>query len=105
MHSDVPDPQSRGDYLDINQPSDYRTYHDPDGSSTLSVAVVHALADVMGTDVSDVEFSLYEHIDPRALDRLFAGDRDGAPGHVAFGVEGYRVTVYSDGAIVVTPPG
>jgi len=85
-------------------PDTYRVHHDPDGSAKLSTTVIHALADAMGIDVTDTGFSLYDTIDPDALDRLFSGDDFAAPGHVAFTVEGYRVTVYSDGHIVVTPP-
>lgn len=86
---------------------DYYSYHDPDGDARLTTTLVHALADVMGVDVTDTGFVLADHIDPDALDTLFADpvDERGNPlGHVAFAVDSYRVTIYSDGTIVITPP-
>jgi hypothetical protein len=86
---------------------DYHAYHDPDSAAKLSTTVIHALADVMGTDVTDTGFALDDSVDVDALDRIFAPAEDGtprSPGHVAFAVEGYRVTVYDSGQIVITPP-
>jgi hypothetical protein len=90
------------------EPRDYVVHHDHGSAADLSTTVVHALAEAMGVDVTATEFRLYDVVDPDALDRL-VGRRErrgsGPGGHVAFQVEGYRVTVYSDGRIVVTPPG
>ena len=89
------------------QPNTYHAHHDPDGPAKLSTTVVHALADVMGVDTTDTGFSLYDSLDPDALDRLFSSTDDEPsrpPAHLAFSVEGYRVTVYSDGHLVITPP-
>lgn len=83
------------------------TSYDPDGAAKLSTVVVHALADVMDADVTQVEAALYERIDPASLDRLFARTADGTPrrdGEVTFTVQGYRVTVDSDGQIEITSP-
>ncbi|QLG64342.1 hypothetical protein HUG12_20765 (plasmid) [Halorarum salinum] len=88
-------------------PNTYHVRHDPAGAADVTTTVVHALADAMGTDVTGIEFSLHDSVDPEALDRLFAPRDDGTPrppGHVAFSVEGYRVTVYSGGDIAITPP-
>ncbi|QLG29671.1 hypothetical protein HUG10_18865 (plasmid) [Halorarum halophilum] len=89
------------------QPNTYYVHHDPTGSADLTTTIVHALADVMGEDVTGTEFPLYDSVDPDALDRLFAPKTDGTPrppGHVAFSVQDYRVTVYSSGEIAITPP-
>jgi len=85
----------------------YFVSHDPESASKLSTTVVHALADVMGADVTDAGFTLSDSVDPDALDRIFSTTEDGTErqgGHLAFTVEGYRVTVYGDGEIVITPP-
>jgi hypothetical protein len=82
-------------------------YHEPDSVAKLSTTVAHALANVMGEDVTQTEFTLFECIDPDALDAIFSPLRDGrerCSGHVAFNVRGYQVTVYSSGHIVITPP-
>jgi hypothetical protein len=108
MTNDPPnDPPRGGGRAPVRQPNTYYAKHDPDGSADLTTTVAHALADVMGVDVSGTEFSLYDSVDPDALDRIFAPKADGTPrppGHVAFGVNGYRVTVYSTGEIAITPP-
>lgn len=86
---------------------DYHAFHPPDSPGTISTTVIHALADVMGRDVSETGFVLFDNIDPDALDRIFADTKNGASrsnGHVAFSVERFRVTVYSSGDIVITPP-
>lgn len=84
---------------------DFYAYHDPAGDARLSTTLVHALADVMGVDVTETGFVLAEQIDPEALDTLFSPPAgEGTTGHVAFSIDGYRVTVYSDGTIVITPP-
>jgi hypothetical protein len=86
---------------------DYHTHHDPASSAKISTTVIHALADVMEVDVTETGFALYDSVDPDALDQIFSprgDDSPRAPGHVAFTVEGYRVTVYSTGEIVITPP-
>ena len=89
------------------QRNEYHVQHDPDGVADLTTTVVHALSDVMGRDVTDAGFVLYDCIDPDALDRIFdplADDESGPAAHLAFVVEGYQVTVYSTGQIVITPP-
>ena len=94
-------------YRQSPRTNDFHAFHDPDSAARLSTTVAHALADVMGTDVTSTEFSLYDCVDPDALDQLFSPLVDGRPrssGHVAFNVLGYRVTVYSSGHIVLTPP-
>lgn len=108
MQNDTPNPSPRT--ADRRQPArtnDFYAYHDPKSDAKLSTTVAHTLADVMGTDVTNTEFSLYDCVDPDALDRLFSPRPDGrprSPGHVAFTVRGYQVTVYSTGHIVLTPP-
>lgn len=93
---------------DQRSPSkDYHTTHDREGTAKLTTTLVHALADVMDRDVTDAGSLLYDSVDPNAIDRIFSPTGDGsprAPGHVAFVVDGYRVTVYSDGDVVITPP-
>ena len=84
----------------------YVVRHDFDGPAELTTTLVHALSDVSGVDVTDAGFTLYDYIDPDALDRLFK-PRDNAQrvnGMLSFAVWGYQVTVYSDGQIAIVPP-
>lgn len=88
-------------------PQPFCIHHDFEGAAELSTTLAHALADVTGADVTEAEFSLADHVDPDALDRLFtpAGNRRReSVGHFAFTVWGHGVTVYADGQIVISPP-
>ena len=83
----------------------YVTRYDPDGPSKLTTTLVHALAEFVGGDVTAMEETLYDRIDPDALDRLFAPRADGSrrsDGHVTFTLDGYLVMVSSDGRIEIT---
>lgn len=73
---------------------------------SLSQAVVEAIAEREGVDVTDVEppeyEPLYEVVNPEALDALFAPTASGRPrppGSVSFTYAGYDVTVYGDGRV------
>lgn len=116
MNGHVPNTGDRGGApLQFHPQTEYATYadpnfyafHDPDSPAKLSTTIVHALADAMARDVTDTGFSLYDSVDPDALDQIFDFKGDGTPrppGHIAFTVQGYRITVYSWGPIVITPP-
>ncbi|MFC7045722.1 HalOD1 output domain-containing protein [Halobacteriaceae archaeon GCM10025711] len=80
--------------------------HDWDGPARLSTTVVHALADAMNADPTEMSFALYDTVDPDALDALFRPTADGVArsGELTFTVEDYRVTIWSDGRIVVDAP-
>lgn len=85
----------------------YVFHHDVDGTATITTTIVHALASIAETDVSQGEFSLYDSIDPDALDRLFRPKADGterAGGHVAFAALEHEVFVYANGDVIIYPP-
>ena len=90
------------------QANDRYTFHyDADGSATLSTTIVHAIATVADVDVSQGEFSLYDSIDPDALERLFSPKNDGEKrtgGHVAFTALDHEVYVYANGDVFIYPP-
>jgi len=86
---------------------EYVVKHDFDGSAKLTTTLAHALSDVSGNDVTGTGFTLYEHVDPDALDKLFKPKEDGTPrmnGCLTFSVWGHQVTVYSDGQIAIVSP-
>ena len=85
----------------------YFVKHDFEGPAKLTTTLIHALSDVVGCDVSDSEFTLYNYVDPDALNHLFKPKEDGTlrtNGHLTFTVQGHLVTVYSDGQIAIVPP-
>lgn len=87
--------------------NNYVVEHDFDGTADLTTTLIHAIADVTGVDVTDTGFTLNDHVDPDALNHLFAPKEDGSPranGNVSFAIWGHQVTVYSHGLIVIVPP-
>ncbi|NKE35549.1 hypothetical protein GWG54_06905 [Natronococcus sp. JC468] len=96
------------DEFQYDQANDrYVFHHEDDDTATLTARIVHALAEIADTDVSQGEFSLYDSIDPDALDRIFRPKADGTErtgGHIAFAALEHEVYVYADGDIVIYPP-
>ena len=87
--------------------STYHAQHDFDGPAKLSTTLIHALSEITNIEMTGTESTLFQHIDPDALDSLFRPAGPNAPrsnGHVNFTVWGYNVTVYSNGYIVISVP-
>lgn len=107
MHTELPTADDAND-LQYDQPNDrYVFHHDPESTATITTTIVHALAQIADTDVSQGEFSLYDSVDPDALDRLFRTKADGTErsgGHVAFTALEHEVYVYANGDVIIYPP-
>ncbi|WP_254545144.1 HalOD1 output domain-containing protein [Halomarina pelagica] len=83
----------------------YRAYHDMTHPGSLSITVMQAVGAVVDVDPMELD-SLYEAVDPDALDELFCPGPDGQPsidGRIRFRFAGCRVTVESNGTILVEP--
>ncbi len=107
MRTDPYASKSRKDLPYERENGRYVLEYDPDGTAALTTTIVHGLATITGIDVSQGEFSLYDSVDPDALERLFAPKADGSrrrDGHVAFSALDHEVYVHADGAIHVYPP-
>ncbi|WP_440764923.1 HalOD1 output domain-containing protein [Natronorubrum sp. DTA7] len=80
-----------------------RSHHDW-ATTTPSRAVVEAIATVEETTpvtlARETGTTLYDHVDPEALDSLVGSDRNGSV-EVAFDVGSLRVTIASDGRLVI----
>lgn len=73
-----------------------------EGDESLASAVVTEIAEQEGTDPAEIDPSLYEILDPDALNGLFASTNNGharSNGRVEFTYCGYEVTAYSDGHV------
>ena len=84
----------------------YYAQHDFSGPAKLSTTVVHALSDVANVDATEIETTLFQHVDPDGLNSLFSpldSETPRATGHVAFSMLGYDLTIYSNGQIVISP--
>lgn len=107
MRTEPPSTDDAND-LQYDRPNDrYVVQYDPDGSATLLTTIVHALTTIVDVDVSQGEFSLYDSVDPDALERIFSKKADGTPrsdGHVAFTALECEVYVYANGDIFIYPP-
>lgn len=73
---------------------------DPDTHTTLSNAVVNAVATVHGAEPTELDPPLYRTVDPDALNSLFGASTE-VEGRVEFTHNGYRVTVDTHGNITV----
>ncbi|MFC4249478.1 HalOD1 output domain-containing protein [Natribaculum luteum] len=85
----------------------YVLHYDEDGSATLTTTIVHGLAAIADINVTQGEFSLYDCVDPDALEHIFGSKADGSErtiGHVAFTALDHDVYVYANGDIFVYPP-
>ena len=107
MQTDPPCPDSTHDSHYDQQNDRYVYHYDPDGTATLTTTIVHAISEIADTDVTQGEFSLYDSVDPEALERIFAPNADGQPrvdGYVAFTILGHEVYVHANGDVIVYPP-
>lgn len=68
-------------------------------SEPLSHTVLEAVAELEGAPPAELSYPLFDAVNPEALDGLFRE----TTGHVVFSYHGYGVTVFSDGAVDVTP--
>lgn len=83
----------------------YTVRHDLDGEEPLSTAVVLAVTEAAGIEPREIRGTLYEVVDPDALDDVFRsiGGDSATGGRVSFPLAGHRVTVSDDGTITVRP--
>jgi hypothetical protein len=81
----------------------YRAAVDWDEGIEPTVAVVHAVLAATGREETELD-PLASRIDADALDRLLT--REGESGvSVSFAYEGFEVTVYADGTLILRPEG
>ncbi len=79
--------------------------HDWDQSNSLAVTIMEGLERVSGRR-NDSFDPLHETVDVDALESLFAprtGGEPRGPGEVSFELDGFAVTVTSDGTVLVGP--
>jgi hypothetical protein len=88
----------------VGRKRDVERHHSPDAH--LGTTVVDAVSDATGIPVPEMDTELNDHVDPDALDSLFANRFDGTPrrgGLLIFSMYGCEIRVYGDGRVVVTP--
>ncbi|MFC4548699.1 MULTISPECIES: HalOD1 output domain-containing protein [Halorussus] len=72
----------------------------PEEDRKLSTAVLEAIEDQKGEDLSKADFRLYDDVDPDALDALFRSDAD-ANTSVQFNTDDVTVTLWGDGGVEI----
>ncbi|MFC7213532.1 HalOD1 output domain-containing protein [Saliphagus sp. GCM10025334] len=86
-------------------PVDRHTFETEFSDRTPSMAIIEAIATIEGVDPLETDFTLYEYLDPVALDTLFcssATDTEGENELAAhFEIENYSVTVEADGVLTI----
>lgn len=70
-----------------------------EGDGSIATTIVLEIAGMEGTDPTEME-PLYGAVDPELLEALCADDRQ-VSGDVMFTYRGHRVTVVSDGGILI----
>ncbi|WP_323192741.1 HalOD1 output domain-containing protein [Halostella sp. PRR32] len=83
----------------------YYAQHEWSSDDSVSVTLVTVLADIMDADPMSID-PLSTHVNPDALDSLFdtqGGDSTPVSGRLELPIDGYHVTIYADGEIVVRP--
>lgn len=83
-----------------------RTFETETGKRPASIAIVESIAAIEGINPSKVDFSLYESIDPEALDTIFENSEDEGETSddkivAEFPVDGYVVQIRNTGKITV----
>lgn len=76
-----------------------------EGTGSISSEVVLAVARATDSDPTELD-SLYDVVDPDALDQLFQPQLNGTQrgvGRVTFSINGCEVTVQANGDVVATP--
>lgn len=81
----------------------YHVRHDWEGDSSLTELVVCSVAAVTGVEPTAVD-ALSTRLDTDALEALFAGSNPSEGGALTFHLNDCRVTVYSNGEVVIRPP-
>lgn len=75
--------------------------HTYDEATPASIAVIQAIAAVEDLDPMDVEFTLYDHVQPDALDMLVGHESATGNVEISFTIDGYRVRVRDTGEVTV----
>ena len=103
-NSRTPSDSVEGEYHPDTQT--YHIYHDLEQPPPISTIVIRGVATLTGERPTDIE-PLHEVINPDALNALFQpGSEEFSERHgsVSFPLEGYKVTVYTEGEIVIAIP-
>ena len=88
----------------VSQRRNVERQHEPDAH--LGTTVVDAVSEATGIPVPEMDAELNDHVDPDALDALFADRFDGRSregGLLIFSMYGCKIRVHGDGRVVVTP--
>lgn len=102
--SRTPSDSVQGEYHPDTQT--YHIYHNLEQPPPISTIVIRGVATLKGVRPTDIE-SLHDVIDPDALNALFqpvSEEPSERRASVSFPLEGYEVTVYADGEIVIAIP-
>ena len=72
----------------------------PDDGTPISIAIVRTIAAIENVDPTALEFTLYDYVNPEALDLLI--EHEGVGGaEIRFTVDDYDIYVLETGEIVV----
>lgn len=97
--------EDRSDLRDVlPDEGDKNTFEAHFDGRPASLAIIESIAAIEGIQPEEVDFTLYESLDPDSLDALFADDSSGRDLVAAFSVGGYRVQIRDGGKIEIEAP-
>lgn len=72
-------------------------------SQTVTETILIAIAEAKDIPVKDLDFRLYDYVDPESLNRLYhhSVQQDRGTWKFDFAVDDIRITVFSDGEVAV----
>lgn len=83
-----------------SNPTEFETDYE---SQPPAVAIVSAIAAIEDTPPTELDFSLYDSIDPEALNKL-VGDSGNTNMMIEFTIDGYEIQIQQNGTLTVTAP-
>lgn len=73
----------------------------PESDECLSHAIVEAVSEAKGRDISDDDCALYDAIDPDALDGMFRAEREGDGVKIEFTTHDAIVILWGNGTVTI----
>lgn len=87
--------------MDKNEDREIIAKHICDSATPVSVAIVHTLASVKEIDPLEIDFTLYDHTYPEALNMILCHDNTDEATIVRFPVENYMIEIDGGGNIAI----
>ncbi|WP_440008914.1 HalOD1 output domain-containing protein [Halomicrococcus sp. SG-WS-1] len=79
----------------------YRAHCDTSNHESICTTICNTIATAENSDVEDLDFVLYDHFDPDAIQTLTANSPSTANWEFTITIDHYHITIHNDGEIIV----